>query len=222
MPLNLKLGFWGMVILLFCMGVISYRSYLTRSIIPAIVDTDAKVELVTPAPTQASDPAKESTLALPPRLILDSVKVTNVNGQETSVLLGPRFTSINGAELMGFWNEFGIAGDLFPGNDQPKGTVNLWLESLAEVKTFSGEVWYIHFDPSGDHKPLGTRRIYMVLLSGDQARGCGNYIEHLQSNCIVLEKVLTWEETQDFFREKISNPNDEFEKLRKFAEAKSP
>ncbi len=108
----------------------------------------------------------------------------------------------------GHWRHFGVIGSVYR-DKVAQGTIQGALEEgVLAFKTLQGPVWFAVFEPNNDRSPLTHRRIYLVHVSDDLCRGCGYAMEDFRptpAQCVIEEKILSWQQTKYFFNGKLAN-----------------
>ncbi len=107
----------------------------------------------------------------------------------------------------GFWKEFGVSSSVYR-PDVEHGSVYGVDGSLLAFKTIDGVVWFGNFEPRDNKPPLETRKVYLVCISGNPAKGCGYAMRNLAvapPQCVLEERVVGWKEARGFLEPRTPN-----------------
>lgn len=111
------------------------------------------------------------------------------------------------ADLKGTYTTFGVSSDVFT-SAVKRGEAENLEGGVNYFKTHDGQVWFSHFE--ADLRPLDERLVYLVRISADKTKGCGEALPNFQpapAQCVVEEKTLSWSDAKKFLRGKIKDGN---------------
>ena len=127
----------------------------------------------------------------------------------SSVVSTPNVRRVVAPVTYGHWRHLEVIGSVYR-DRVAQGTIEGALEEkVLAFKTLQGPVWFVDLEPNGDRGPLNQRRIYLVHISDDLCDGCGYAMEDFHTapvQCVVEEKILSWQQTKDFFDGKLASP----------------
>jgi len=143
-----------------------------------------------------------TTSPVAPRRSKDTLAVS-------SVVFTPNVRRVVAPVTYGHWWHLEVIGSVYR-DRVAQGTIEGALEEkVLAFKTLQGPVWFVDLEPNGDRGPLNQRRIYLVHISDDLCDGCGYAMEDFHTapvQCVVEEKILSWQQTKDFFDGKLASP----------------
>lgn len=132
--------------------------------------------------------------------------------------IAPRYS-----DLMGRWRNMGVGSLPFQGTEP--GEYYPREGGSGFYKTLQGDGWFTDFEPMDRRDvPLDTRLVYMVHVSNDAAKGCGEKLEDftkLPAKCFVEEKIITWPELKQFLWVQIKDPEKTFGETERFLRSRS-
>ncbi|MFA6257589.1 MAG: hypothetical protein WC671_01090 [Candidatus Paceibacterota bacterium] len=141
--------------------------------------------------------------------IVPAPKTTAAIVQKPAIVMTPETTVSD--VILGHWRHFGVVGSVYRDKIKP-GTMYSLEGGLMVFKTLNGPVWFVDFEPNDDISSLDRRKVYLVRISGDLAKGCGYAMEEFTTappQCIMEEKILSWREAKNFLEPKVNpNPKD--------------